>query len=174
MECGLSLGTNMGDRLAHLREARRRIGALEGVTEKAASPVYETEPVDVEERYREAVFLNAVLVVDYDGEPAALSRALHGVEAALGRVRTADRNAPRAIDIDLLYADAVACDEPGLRLPHPRWQARRFVVQPLADVRPGLVLPGDPRPVGEILAALPAKPEVGLYASEWGGADGEQ
>ncbi len=166
MECGLSLGTNLGDRLGNVAEAAQRLSALEGMTLTARSHLYETEPVDVKAIYREMAYLNAVLVIEWRGDLAALSRAVHGVEAVMGRVRGVDRNAPRPIDIDILYADDVMIDDDDLTLPHPRWSERRFVVQPLADVRPALCIPGQNRTVAEILAGMPATPTVHRF-QDW-------
>ena len=84
----------------------------------------------------------------------------------MGRVRGMDRNAPRPIDIDILYADDVMIDDDDLTLPHPRWSERRFVVQPLADVRPALCIPGQNRTVAEILAGMPATPTVHRF-KDW-------
>ena len=167
MEIGLSFGSNQDDRLRNLRAGRARVAALPGVRVVAASPVYETEPVDVAEEFRSQSFLNAILVVECDGALPPFSRAIHTIEDALGRVRGADRNAPRLIDIDIIYAGAEHHDETALRVPHPRWKERRFVVQPLADVRPDAVLPGESRSVGAVLSGLPARPRATLYCRDW-------
>lgn len=167
MEIGLSFGSNLGDRLRHLREARRRIASIPGVRIEAESPVYETEPVDVAPPYREAAFLNAVLIVESEMEPRMLARELHRIEAEMGRVRGPDRNSPRTIDLDMLYAGRMRLISPELTVPHPRWAERRFVVQPLADVRPDLVLPGETRAVRDVLAALPDRSAVVLFARRW-------
>ena len=166
MEIGLSLGSNLGDRLAQLREARRSIRALDGVRLLAASPVYETEPVDVASRYQSLPFLNAVLIVSVSGEIGPFAQQLAAIESALGRQRGAERNAPRTIDIDVIYADDLQMESPGLMLPHPRWAQRRFVAQPLADVRSELVLPGDARRVRDVLAGLQGQ-TLSLFAAEW-------
>jgi 2-amino-4-hydroxy-6-hydroxymethyldihydropteridine diphosphokinase len=163
MECGLSLGTNLGDRLGNMAGAAERLAALAGMRVTARSHIYETEPVEVKAIYREMAYLNAVVVVEWQGDLSALSAAVHGVEAVMGRVRGEDRNAPRPIDIDILYADDVMLDDDDLTLPHPRWSERRFVVQPLADVRPSLCIPGQNRTVAAILAALPEVPTVHLF-----------
>jgi 2-amino-4-hydroxy-6-hydroxymethyldihydropteridine diphosphokinase len=76
------------------------------------------------------------------------------IEIRLGRLRGSERNAPRTIDIDLLYLGEETLDHPELTLPHPRIAERRFVLQPLADIRPELVLPGRQRSVSEMLAHL--------------------
>ena len=167
MEIGLSVGSNQGDRLRNLCASRVRIAALSGVRIVAASPVYETDPVDVAEEFRSQTFLNAVLVVACDGDLPAFSRAIHAIEDAMGRARGADRNAPRPIDIDIIYAGAEHHDETDLRVPHPRWKERRFVVQPLADVRPDAVLPGESRSVRAVLNGLPEVPRAKVYCRDW-------
>jgi 2-amino-4-hydroxy-6-hydroxymethyldihydropteridine diphosphokinase len=167
MEVGLSLGTNIGDRLKFLETARVKITGIDGVTETARSPVYETEPVEVTQEYADEAFLNAVLIISTHLEPDALADALHQIEDQMGRTRTADRNAPRPIDLDVLYVERLSIQNDSLTVPHPRWNERRFVIQPLADIRPDLVLPGDPRPVSEILLSLPTEPNVVLFSQEW-------
>ncbi|HEY8240952.1 MAG TPA: 2-amino-4-hydroxy-6-hydroxymethyldihydropteridine diphosphokinase [Kiritimatiellia bacterium] len=167
MEVGLSLGSNVGDRLAHLRGARDKIGTLAGVRIVAQAPVYETEPVGVQPEHRHISFLNTVLVLESALEPADLQEKLAAVEEQLGRVRTADKYAPRTLDIDVLYVDELKLHSPRLTLPHPRWMQRRFVLQPLADVRSGLKLPGADVPVKDLLAALPAGEAVTLFAGKW-------
>lgn len=158
MEYGLGLGSNLGDRQAWLARAAERVAALPSVRVIARSSIYETEPVDVQPEYRDCAFLNAVLIVVAPDAAEALAERLRVIETELGRVRQEDRNAPRVIDIDLIYADTLLVETAGLTLPHPRWAERRFVVQPLADIRPDLVLPGQTRTVSQILAALPPRP----------------
>ena len=167
MEVGLSLGSNLGDRLANLAAARRRLLTLPGVRLLAASPVYETEPVDVPPPYRSLAFLNAVLIVAGDQAPVEWQRATAQIETELGRVRTADRCAPRVMDIDILFIGGQCRDDGGLILPHPRWAQRRFVLQPLADVRPDLVLPGAAETVRQILARLPTGNNVVRFCETW-------
>ena len=167
MEYGLSLGSNLGDRLAVLKEARDRIAQLPGVSTVEASAVYETEAVGVRPEYKDLPYLNTVLAVTSAAHPNAMSAAIHALEADLGRVRTEDRFAPRPIDIDILYAGDTMMEDEDLTLPHPRWAERRFVVQPLADIRPDLVFPGDQKQVSEVLTSLPAEPAVTLFATEW-------
>ena len=167
MEVGLSLGSNLGDRLSALRAAAARVAALPGVRMLVAAPLYETDPVGARPEYAQLKYLNTVLVIDAPPGPDALSRALHAIEDDLGRVRTADRNAPRTIDIDILYAGTVTRTDGILDLPHPRWAERRFVVKPLADVRPNLTMPGMRLTVSAILAALPAGEAVRKVADDW-------
>jgi len=167
MEMALCLGSNSGDRLRFLQQARDALVALDGVTLLAQSPVYETDPVGVREQYADLAFLNAVLILESNWPPDGLSAAMHAIEDRLGRVRSEDRYAPRTIDIDMLYAADTRSDDPALVLPHPRWDTRRFVVQPLTDVRPALALPDQQRTVREILAALPPHPAARRFITDW-------
>jgi len=167
MEIGLSLGSNLGDRLANLRDARQHIAAVTGLRVLACSPVYETEPVDVPAAFADKPFLNAVIIIDCSVAIRALYRKLAAIESDMGRRRGPERNAPRPIDIDILYTGQERVEEPDIKIPHPRWAERRFVVQPLADVSPDLKLPGESRMVKEVLAALPACPAVAVFASDW-------
>jgi 2-amino-4-hydroxy-6-hydroxymethyldihydropteridine diphosphokinase len=121
--------------------------------------------VGVRAEYRDLAFLNAVMVFDCTREPNEVSEIIHTIEADMGRVRGEDRFAPRPIDIDILYAGNTVSDCEDLLLPHPRWSQRRFVVEPLADVRPDLVLPGSSESVAQILAQLPEEPVVKLFTT---------
>ncbi len=160
MEYGIGLGSNMGDRMQALAQAAARIARLPDVRILARSAVYETEPVGAQPEFRHLLFLNAVLVAESAASPDIFAASLRAIETEIGRVRQADRNAPRVVDIDLIYAGNSATETERLALPHPRWAERRFVVAPLADVRPDLVLPGQTRCVSAILADLPARPTV--------------
>ena len=167
MEIGISLGSNMGRRVAHFHAAHERLEHTDGIRIIATSPIYETEPVDVADDYAHLPFLNAVIIVESESAIETIAAQLREIEDAFGRVRGSDKNAPRPLDLDVLYADHLALDTEKLRLPHPRWNERRFVVQPLADVRPDLVLPGERRTVSEILAALPERPTAVLHGEQW-------
>src|SRR5690348_15702107 len=100
MRIGVGLGSNLGDRMANLRAARNAIVELVGAKNLLVSPVYETEPVNCEPGADK--FLNAVLEIDYDGDPTALLDHLIRIEESLGRKRDHDRNVSRIIDLDLL------------------------------------------------------------------------
>ncbi|MBM4143471.1 MAG: 2-amino-4-hydroxy-6-hydroxymethyldihydropteridine diphosphokinase [Lentisphaerae bacterium] len=167
MEVALSLGSNLGDRLVNLMRARAEIGRIDGVTVTGQARVWETDPVDAAPAHRDALFLNTVLLVETPLPPPDLAAALRAVEERAGRVRKADRNAPRTIDVDIVYAGGLRLATAELSIPHPRWSERRFVVQPLADVRPDLVLPGADRTVREILEGLPDTPRAALFRQEW-------
>jgi len=159
-EVGLSLGSNLGDRIGWLRAAVQAIQTADGLSLMALSPVYETEPVGVQPAYRDMPYLNAVVLVQADLPLEQLSETIHAIEGQLERVRTSDRFAPRTIDIDILYAGNTIAQTHELTLPHPRWAERRFVLQPLADLRPDLQIPGSTRTVAEHLAALPPGSEA--------------
>lgn len=162
-EAGVSLGSNLGDRARNLRLAAEALAGGPGVRLLAQSPVYETEPVDVPPEFAGLSYLNAVAVFDVALPLEDWSALCHGVEDALGRVRTGWHH-PRTIDVDLLWFGAERRDEPHLRLPHPQIASRRFVCEPLAAVRPDLELPGLPGTVRELLAALPPRPAVRAVA----------
>ena len=162
-ECGIALGSNAGDRLANLRAAVAALREIDPQVE--VSQVYETAPVDCPDG--SGAFLNAVAILSWTGAPVSLLHFLRGIECRLGRPTVRTRNAPRSMDLDIIYAgDAVAASDE-LTLPHPRLRERRFVLQPLCDLRPALVLPGFDRPVRQLLDALPdeAVPPVRLNFS---------
>jgi 2-amino-4-hydroxy-6-hydroxymethyldihydropteridine diphosphokinase len=167
METAFSLGANLGDRLSVLSRAKNRLLEVEGVRLVAASPVYETDPVGVRPEYADLRYLNAVLVVESPLTAGAWLPEVHRIETGLGRVRTEDRFAPRVIDIDILYCGESCVKQGGLVVPHPRWADRRFVVQPLADVRPDLTFPGSRKTVREVLDSLPEGEKVQLFARDW-------
>lgn len=165
---GIGLGTNLGDRMGHLRNARAELEALEGVKLIAASNVYETEPVGVPKEYEHMAFLNAVLLFDVELDVEEWSRQVHAIEDKLLRVRTEVRNTPRTIDLDLLFFGDVVMERPHLHLPHPQCRNRLFVCKPLCDVAPDLCLPGDDnRTMREVLSSLPEKPKVNKFNAQW-------
>ena len=126
----LSLGSNIGDRETHLRDAIRRLEAVGRVA--AVSSFYETEPVEFTDQ---AWFLNCAVALETAKIPEQLIVALLEIEREMGRRRT-QKKGPRTIDIDiLLFGDAVI-DMPALTVPHPAMQQRRFVLEPLAEIAP--------------------------------------
>jgi 2-amino-4-hydroxy-6-hydroxymethyldihydropteridine diphosphokinase len=140
----VGLGANLGDREGTIRAA---VADLPGVV--AVSTLRETDPVGITDQPR---FLNGVAVLETELAPRELLDVLLAVERRLGRER-GRRWGPRTIDLDLLlYGDEVI-DETGLTIPHPRLHERRFVLEPLADLAPELVVPGHGR-VKDLLAKL--------------------
>lgn len=164
---GIALGSNLGDRLRHLQDARTLLEALaEPAEEFLQAPVYQTEPVGCPPGSPD--FYNTVVELACRLSPLALLERTRAIERHLGRMLSTERNAPRVIDLDILYfGDEVRGDEP-LLLPHPRLTRRRFVLQPLADIRPDLILPGDGATIAKHLRTLdPSEPAVRLVQSSW-------
>ena len=126
----LSLGSNLGDRSAHLTKA---VDSLPDVV--AVSPAYETDPVGGPDQDS---FLNIVVELATSIEPRDLLAICHRIEANAERVRE-ERWGPRTLDIDVIWVEGVESDDPALTLPHPRWMERRFVLAPLRDLAPDLV-----------------------------------
>jgi 2-amino-4-hydroxy-6-hydroxymethyldihydropteridine diphosphokinase len=143
----ISLGSNLGDSLQTLRRAAVALGALGTVV--AASPVYETDPVELTEQ---PAFLNAVVGLDTTLEPLPLLRALLAIETDSGRERGI-RFGPRTLDLDLIWYDGLRLESDRLTLPHPRAHEREFVLRPLADIAPGIALRGET--VAALLEHLP-------------------
>ncbi|NLB65113.1 MAG: 2-amino-4-hydroxy-6-hydroxymethyldihydropteridine diphosphokinase [Lentisphaerae bacterium] len=167
IEVGLSLGANLGDPLTNLRAARNAIAAIPDVNLLASAPLYETEPIGVPDEFLNLNFYNTVVIVGTSLNAHKLFAHLQKIEIALGRKRTIRPNMPRPIDIDMIYYNGQTIRSGGLVIPHPRWTKRRFVLQPLADVRGYLVLPGHDRRVRDILAAMPPGQEIKKILAEW-------
>jgi 2-amino-4-hydroxy-6-hydroxymethyldihydropteridine diphosphokinase len=166
MRAGIALGSNLGDRLMNLSAARHQIAELpDAESPMLASAAYETEPVNCEPGA--PTFLNAVIEIGYRGAPAELLAQLRGIETKLGRPAAHRRNVSRLVDLDLLYFGDLQSSSPDLQVPHPRIAARRFVLEPLAEIRPDLVLVGQTRTVAELLDSLPDREPLVRSASEW-------
>lgn len=166
MRAGVALGSNLGERLANLRNARKDIAALSGVLPPMrSSAIYETEPVGCEKGA--AKFLNAAIEFGYAGEAQELLRALAAIERLLGRSATHARNISRTIDLDLLYFGELEIETAQLQLPHPRLTEREFVLRPLADIRPDLMLPKQSETVGVLLLQFTDTGAVVRVAAEW-------
>ena len=151
----LSLGSNIGDRLATLKSAVQRLHGIEAIRFLDASPLYDSEPWETEPGQtasEQRWFLNCVVAVETSLAPRALLAELQAIESALGRVRPpgtpeAQRFAARTLDIDILfYGDEIVSAGDDLHVPHLLLAERGFVLQPLADLAPDLEDEHDVRP----------------------------
>lgn len=145
----VGLGANVGNRRENLDRAVELLAAEPGVRVLAVSSVRETDPVGYEDQPR---FLNAACALETELRPRELLERLLAIERALGRERAGPRFGPRTIDLDLLLYGNETLDEPGLNIPHPRLAERLFVLEPLYELAPDLVLP-DGRAVRDLRAA---------------------
>ena len=130
----LALGSNMGDRLAHLRKA---VFLLEqkGLTILKESSIIETDPIGGPAQGK---FLNAALKAETTFDPHDLLSSLKSIETDIGRIKT-EKNGPRPIDIDILLYDNICIDTPTLTIPHPRMLERDFVMRPLKEIEPDIL-----------------------------------
>jgi 2-amino-4-hydroxy-6-hydroxymethyldihydropteridine diphosphokinase len=167
MEIGFSLGSNLYNRKRLLMQAKNLLLSAPRTHYVDQSPIYETTPVDVKPEYQSMAYLNSVVIVDSELPLESWMSYIGKIEKNLGRERTEDRNAPRPIDIDIIYAGDSIVDDGGLEVPHPRWAERRFVVQPLNDVRPGMILPETNTPVSAILSSLPKDEGLSIFDERW-------
>ncbi|HEU0272911.1 MAG TPA: 2-amino-4-hydroxy-6-hydroxymethyldihydropteridine diphosphokinase [Candidatus Udaeobacter sp.] len=166
MRTAVALGSNLGNRLENLRAARAQIIKLVMVQSPVVSAaIYETEPVGCEPGALR--FLNTIVEFDYQGDPVRLIEELFRIEESLGRRRNHQKNVSRTIDIDLLYSGDRRINNERLQLPHPRMHERKFVLQPLADIQPERVLPGQTRTVRELLAELKEPGDVIRLRNNW-------
>lgn len=149
----IALGSNLGDSACVIREAMRRLDAFSELPILKSS-LWQTTPVDCPPG--SPVFVNAVvgLTPRAGGTPESLLAKLQALEVTFGRLPKAVLNEPRPLDLDLIAFGNEVRQTPSLILPHPRAHLRRFVLQPLSEIAPDLVLPGQTRTVSELLAAL--------------------
>jgi 2-amino-4-hydroxy-6-hydroxymethyldihydropteridine diphosphokinase len=145
----LSLGSNLGDRGNHLRDAITRLESADHVV--SVSSFYETAPVEVT---NQPWFLNCAIEVETTKLPKQLMAAVLAIEQEMGRQRTRNKG-PRIIDIDILLFGNSVIDSPELTIPHPAMHERRFVLEPLAEIAPEAQHPVLKKTVREILDALP-------------------
>ncbi|MDX1376271.1 MAG: 2-amino-4-hydroxy-6-hydroxymethyldihydropteridine diphosphokinase [Burkholderiales bacterium] len=148
----IGIGANLDGPQARVRAAFDALDALPQTRVTGRSPLYRSAPLGGPPQ---PDYVNAVARVETALSPQDLLAALLAVESRHGRVRGAP-NAPRTLDLDLLLYDALTCDQPGLRLPHPRMHARRFVLAPLADLEPAARIPGQGT-AAELLARCAAQ-----------------
>ena len=148
----LALGSNLGDRVALLSDAVKAIAALPYTSVLAKSALYESPAWGSATPQPE--YLNAVVAVGTELTAHELHRHTAAIEETQGRHRTAEKNASRTLDIDVLLYDDLVIDTPTLTIPHPRMHERDFVLLPLLDVAPGARIPGRGA-AKNILATLP-------------------
>jgi len=166
MKVGFGLGSNLGDRLQHLQQAKAYLLSLSQEGWHIMSPVYETEPVGCPPNSPK--FLNAVLEIEFGGAPKTLLNKIVAYEVAHGRDRDLPKNAARSIDIDLLYFGEKEILEKDLVVPHPRMAERRFVLLPLSTIRPDLIVKGTGKTVRMLLRELPTRDgEIRFVQQEW-------
>ncbi len=134
----IGLGSNLGDRLGYIKKALAMVGALPGTDVVNVSSIYDTRPVGREEQPR---FLNAAAEVTTDLDARAFMNELLAIEDRCGRFRRVAWG-PRTLDIDLLLFDDVQIEDPELTVPHPRMTKRPFVLIPLEEIAPDLLIPG--------------------------------
>jgi 2-amino-4-hydroxy-6-hydroxymethyldihydropteridine diphosphokinase len=138
---GIALGSNLGDSPAHLQAARDGLREIATPGEPfLQASNYRTEPLHCPPG--SPSFLNSVVEIAWEGTPTELLEITQAIERKIGRISKPERNAPRVIDLDLLYFGTQTIETEALTLPHPRITERRFVLEPLAEIRPDLVLPG--------------------------------
>jgi len=152
MRCFVALGANLGDPVVTVKEAIARLHQLPQTRLVAASSLYRTAPVGL---LHQPDFINAVVEVFTVLPAPTFLDQLFAIEARFGRHRS-EKNAPRTLDLDLLLYGAVTCNDPRLTLPHPRLHERAFVLAPLAEIAPELMIPGHGG-VMELLAGCAAQ-----------------
>ena len=167
MEIGFSLGSNLYNRKRLLMQAKNLLLSAPCTRYVDQSLIYETTPVDVKPEYEGMAYLNSVVIVESELPLESWLSYIGKIEKNLGRERTEDRNAPRPIDIDIIYAGDQIIDSGGLEVPHPLWAERRFVVQPLNDIRPDMILPEMNQPVSVILNSLPKDEGLRVFDERW-------
>lgn len=166
MRTAIALGSNVGDRFEAITRARDAVLAIPGISGPLlCSSLYETEPVDAPAGSE--AFLNAVMEVEFTGSLDSLLSALQSIESEMGRPSQRAVNAPRVIDLDILYAANALRASPRLVLPHPRLHQRRFVLAPLAEILPNLRLPGFENTISDLLNTLRDEAAVERAKQQW-------
>lgn len=160
----LSLGSNLGDREDYLKQALDLLKEIPEIKVTGKSSLYQTDPVGYTEQ---DYFLNAVISISTTLSPQELLKKTQEIEGLLGRKRIIHWG-PRTMDIDILLFNEEALQEPDLIIPHPEMQHRRFVLVPLAELDPGLMIPGLGR-VGQVLESCQDSGMVSLFkkSNEW-------
>jgi 2-amino-4-hydroxy-6-hydroxymethyldihydropteridine diphosphokinase len=155
----IALGANLGDRELNLKVALDSLAAVSRLRLTRISAIYETDPVGGPEQSQ---YLNACAALETRLLPTEMLMIMQEIENNMGRVRK-EHWGPRVIDLDLLVFNNVFMNTPLLQLPHPRMTERDFVLIPLADIAPDLIITGLNQPVSSLLAARPKHDDVKLF-----------
>lgn len=170
MRVFVAMGSNIDPRLGYLKQAKCAFAeiAVDGST-LVSAPLYRTSPVNCPPESGE--FINTVVGFEWDGcDPLVLLDQLQSIERSLGRDRSADiaPNAPRTIDLDILFTDAGEFEHPRLTLPHPRLHLRRFVLEPLAEIAGDVRIHNENTTVNDLLASLDSgEPALSMVTRHW-------
>lgn len=167
VRAGIALGSNLGNRISNLRAARDLLRKITpGDPAYIQAPIYCSCPVNCPSDSPD--FFNTVVEINYNGTPAQLLRQTQAIEVQLGRIPDTPPNSPRVIDLDILYLGEQITNSDNLIIPHPRMTQRRFVLQPLSDIRPSMTLPGDSVSVLDHLRSFdPDMAQLTLVEAEW-------
>ena len=167
MEIGISLGSNKGNRVEFLQAAKKMICKKFKAISISQSSIYETSPVDVKDKFLNKYYLNSFIIINTDVCVKNIWNYVNEIEQKLGRNRTNEINIPRNIDIDIIYVDKTTINTSTLTVPHPRWFKRMFVLKPLAELNPTLILPHQNQSVKKLYLNLKSNEEVKLYQARW-------
>jgi 2-amino-4-hydroxy-6-hydroxymethyldihydropteridine diphosphokinase len=147
----IGVGSNIGNKAENCRKGIEAIDGVEGCTVEAQSPLYETEPVYLEDQ---DWFVNGVAKIGTDLASEMLFEKLKKIEQRLGRQREGVRFGPRALDLDILFYDDIVLRSGSIEIPHPKLHERRFVLRPLCDVAPELIHPVLGKSIRSLLSGL--------------------
>src|SRR5262249_5478663 len=158
----IGVGSNLGDRRANVREARRRVAELAKTRVVKESSLYESEPHGDAKTW----FANSVVELETELAPADLLKRLKQIEEEMGRKRVKGKRwGSRIIDLDILFFDNETIDKRNLKIPHPRLPERRFVLVPLSELAPQLIHPHLNASVSELLAKTKDRKKVHLMGA---------
>ena len=152
MRTGVALGSNLGERELNMQKGMLFLRGLSATDHFLCSSILSSEPVDCTPD--SGVFLNAVVEIEWNGHPRELLRQLQAFELERGRAKVRPVNSPRPLDLDIIYYGDWICNDADLILPHPRAMLRGFVMNPLAEIRPELIFPGQGLTVRELSQRL--------------------
>lgn len=159
----LCAGSNIGDRVGYLQQANNLLKDTEGITVLDSSSIYETEPVGYKDQ---EWFANAVLKIQTSLNPQELLNVCMRIEKQLGRVRYPDnKNAPRTLDLDILFYDNLVLSDDSLQIPHPRMHKRAYALVPMLELDAEFIHPVIKKTVFEIHNELEEPEEVYLYGT---------